>query len=120
MSWLIYQNYVHNLQHSHKLCYKINQILLSCYLGAYVPQTMKGNIVVDGVLVSCYPSTHHDLAHMSMAPMRWFPELIMWIMSEENGFSGFVKIAEATGSWLTPSTQQWIIVQYVRNKNLMF
>ena len=61
--------------------------------------------MVDGVLASCYPSTYHDLAHMSMAPIHWFPELIMWIMSEENGFSGFVKIAEDLGNWVTPNTQ---------------
>ena len=29
--------------------------------------------MVDGVLASCYPSTDHDVGHLGMAPMRWFP-----------------------------------------------
>ena len=81
-------------------------MLLFCYLGAYVPLTMEGNIVVDRVLASCYPFIDHDLAHMSLSPVRWFPELIMWIMSEENGFLGFVKIAEDLGSWVMSNAQQ--------------
>ena len=41
--------------------------------GAYVPLVNEGNIVVDGVLASCYGSFNHDVAHIIMAPMRWFP-----------------------------------------------
>ena len=72
------------------------------YLGAYVPLTMEGNIVVDGVLASCYPSTHHDIAHISMAPINWFPNIIMGLLGEEDGFSGFVKIAENLGRYASP------------------
>ena len=28
--------------------------------GAYVPLTMEGKIVVEGVLASCYASIHHE------------------------------------------------------------
>ena len=38
-----------------------------------MPLTMEGNIIVDGVLASCYASFDHDLAHIAMAPMQWIP-----------------------------------------------
>ena len=38
--------------------------------------TREGNIVVDGVVASCYASVNHDLVHVGMAPLRWFPETI--------------------------------------------
>ena len=61
---------------------------------------MEGNIVVDGILASCYPSTHHDLAHISMAPINSFPDIIMWLLGEENGFSGFVKLLKTLADML--------------------
>ena len=55
---------------------------------------MNGNIVVDGVLASCYVFPDHDLAHIGLAPIRWFPQMIEWIFGgEENGFPAFVKVA---------------------------
>ena len=33
-----------------------------------MPLTEEGNIVVDGVLASCYASFDHDLAHIAMVP----------------------------------------------------
>ena len=63
---------------------------------------MEGNIVVDGVLASCYPSTHHDLVHIGMTPIRWFAEIFKWIFGDENGILGFVKMAEELAKWLTP------------------
>ena len=68
--------------------------------GAYVPLTGEGNIVVDGVLASCYPSIDHDLAHIGMAPMRWFPEIIQLIFGDDNGFSSFVRSADVLGMWM--------------------
>ena len=56
----------------------------------------------DGVLASSYPSTHHDLAHIGMTPIRWFPEIFKWIFGDENGILGFVKMAEELAKWLTP------------------
>ena len=49
--------------------------MFGLYLGLYVPLTMEGNIVVGGVLASCYPSVPHDLAHMGMTPIRLFPSI---------------------------------------------
>ena len=63
---------------------------------------MEGNIVVDGVLASCYPSAHHDLAHMAMAPIRWFPIIFQWIFDDENRILGYVQIAEDLGLWVLP------------------
>ena len=44
--------------------------------GAYVPLTMEGNIAVDGILASCYPSCYHDLGHIGMLPIQLFPTVI--------------------------------------------
>ena len=63
-------------------------------VGAYVPVTMEGNIIVDGILASCYTSAHHDLAHIGMALVRWFPEKMEWIFGDDNGIQGYVRIAE--------------------------
>ena len=75
------------------------------YIGAYVPVTMEGNIVIDGILASCYPSSNHDLAHFGMAPIRWFPEIIECIFGEDDGFQGFVKINKYLSQWLFPYQQ---------------
>ena len=65
---------------------------------AFVPLTMEGNIVVDGVLASCYGSYNHDLAHIAMTPMRWFPAVLELIL----GGKEFVDIAQDFGEWLLP------------------
>ena len=62
--------------------------------GAYVPMNMEGNIMVDGVLASCYASADHDLAHLSMAPLRWFPEMTNWMFGQDTGLPGYVKIVK--------------------------
>ena len=60
--------------------------------GAFVPVTINGNIMVDGVLASCYPSADHDLVHFVITPLRWFPELTEWIFGEDNGLQIYVEI----------------------------
>ena len=62
------------------------------HLGAYVPVTMEGNIIVDRVLASCYASSDHHLAHLVMAPIRWFPEMIQWVFGEDDGSTAYVNI----------------------------
>ena len=48
-------------------CIHLHNVYL--YIGVYVPVTMEGNIVVDGILASCYPSSNPDVAHFGMAPI---------------------------------------------------
>ena len=69
-------------------------------LGAYVPLTADGNIVVEGVLASCYASFNHELAHFVMTPMQWYPEIIMWIFGVNKGYPGYVSIAKEVGRWI--------------------
>ena len=59
--------------------------------------TNEGNIVVDGVLASCYSSFDHDLAHITMTPMRWFPAITKWLFGEDSGFEAYVKITKEFG-----------------------
>ena len=71
--------------------------------GAYVPLTEEGTIIVDGILASCYATFNHDLAHLVMTPMQWFPSITEWIFGQEHGIQGFVKIAKTLGRYLTPN-----------------
>ena len=71
-------------------------------LGAFVPLTMEGNIVVDGVLASCYPSCHHDVSHIGMTPVSWFPDVIQWIFGEDDGFSVYANVLEHFGRLVFP------------------
>ena len=59
-----------------------------------MPLTIEGNLIVDGILASCYSFEHHDLAHIGMIPMRWFPGVMDWIFGEENGFLGYGQVLE--------------------------
>ena len=72
--------------------------------GAYVPLTMEGNIVVDGILASCYP-VHHDLSRVVMTPILWFPGTIQWICGETNGYPTYVNIFEVLSMWVVPHGQ---------------
>ena len=75
-------------------------------LGAYVPLTNQGNIMVDGVLTSSYATFYHDLAHLVMTPIQWFPTLIEWIFGQDDGIQGFINIAKTLGRYLTPISNQ--------------
>ena len=72
-------------------------------VGAFVPLTMDGNVLVDGVLASCYASVDHDVAHFGMAPMRWFPVMSKWIFGEEDtGSQIAVNLAKPLANWMLP------------------
>ena len=74
-----------------------------------MPLTMEGNILVDGILASCYASIHHDIAHYGMIPIRWFPAITNWICGEDKEYAVYVQITEALGKWMSPfalETQQ--------------
>ena len=67
-------------------------MIYNIFLGAFVRVTMDGNIMVDGVLASCYSSLDHDLHHVVMTPLQWFPEVTKWTFGEENWLHAYVKI----------------------------
>ena len=56
--------------------------------------------MVDGVLPSCYASADHDLAHIGMTPIRWFPDVIGWIFGQKDGNQGYTDIPEKFGTLL--------------------
>ena len=55
--------------------------------------TLEGDIIVDGVLASCYASFDHDLAHLITTPIRWYPEITERIFGVENGSPGYIDLA---------------------------
>ena len=73
-----------------------------CLPGTYVPLTMEGTILVDGVLASCYASFDHHLAHIAMTPIRWFPGVMEWIFGWDNGSPSYVNIIKDFGKWIIP------------------
>ena len=75
--------------------------LIIPFIGAYAPLTMDGNIVVDGVLASCYANTDHDLSHIGMTPIRWFPGIMNWIFGTDKGFPGYVTIDNDLDGWVS-------------------
>ena len=72
--------------------------------GAFTPVTMEGNIVVDGVLASCYAFSDHDLAHIGMTPMRWFPGMMNWMFGGTKETPGYVSSAEDLARVFLPFT----------------
>ena len=62
-------------------------------------------MIVDGVQASCYASSDHDLAHIGMKPIQWFPEMVQWIFEEVDGFSPFIRTAKNLGEWILPNAQ---------------
>ena len=45
-------------------------------MGIYSPLTSEGNIIVDGILASCYSDfDNHNLQHVAWWPFRWWNNL---------------------------------------------
>ena len=84
-----------------KICSHSVYIILFL-LGAYVPLTKEGRIIVDGVLASCYASYDHNLAHFTMTPMQWFSDVIGWIIGDDNGSPAYVNVIGDLGDWFLP------------------
>ena len=66
---------------------------------------MNGNIIVDGMLASCYASFDNDLAHKIMSPIRWLSWVGQWIFGEDEGLSVYAKIGMKFGDWALPYSQ---------------
>ena len=78
---------------------------MQTFPGAYVPLTSEGNIIVDGVLASCYAhSPDHNLAHFGMTPLRCFPDIMQCIFGEDIEFPVYVKIIYDLGNCMMPQS----------------
>ena len=60
---------------------------------------MDGNIIVDGVLASCYAFADHHMAHIGMTPIRWFSQITEMIFGVKNGVHGYVTVMDHFGNW---------------------
>ena len=65
----------------------------------------EGNIIVDGVLASCYADVDHDLAHFGMTLIRLFPKIIKWIFGDDTIIPAFVDTAKGLSSLMLPNGQ---------------
>ena len=71
-------------------------------VGAFVPLTNEGKIVVDGVLTSCYADFDHDLSHLIMTPMQLIPTILGWIFGDDMEFPVYVSTARELGILMLP------------------
>ena len=78
------------------------------FAGAYVPLTMEGKIIVDGILASCYADFHQDLAHLSVIPIQQFSKVMEWILGNDTGFPVYVSIARELGMLMLPDGLFWV------------
>ena len=67
---------------------------------------MEGRIVVDGVLASCYASIGHDIGHIGVMPLRWFPNITQLLFG---GSEFYVEFASTLGKGLLPFGQLYKI-----------
>ena len=60
---------------------------------------------MDGVVASCYAYFSHDLDHITMTPMRWFPETMRLVFGDGDGFPMFIQLAMDVARVVTPVYQ---------------
>ena len=63
--------------------------------------------MVDGILASCYAFSDHDVAHIGMTPIRWFPRLIERIFGGNNESPDFVNVADKFAKMVFPSGNRY-------------
>ena len=68
--------------------------------------TEQGNIIVDGIVASCYAFSDHDLAHIGMTPFQLFPEIIGWMFGGDKEFSLYVNIVKDIGGLVLPANYE--------------
>ena len=68
--------------------------------GVYAPLTLKGNIIIDEVLASCYASVPHDLARVGMTPIRLVSDVTDWILDHDEKSSAYITIFQDCMEWL--------------------
>ena len=84
----------------------IDQSVYFFFSGAYVPLTKEDDIMVDGVLASCYPSVNNDFSQIAITPMKWIRDAVGWIFWKENGLQGLAIIAENVSKMINLKQQQ--------------
>ena len=72
------------------------------FAGVYVPLTMEGNILVAGVLTSCYGIVDHDIVQIVVKPIQWYPGVVEFVFGDENGIPLFLSLAQDFGRWVMP------------------
>ena len=77
-----------------------------CFSGAFVPLTKEGNILVDGILASCYASFDHDIQHIVMKPLLWFPSIMDQLLGEEKSMHAYVTLLQHIGGMMP--LKQWM------------
>ena len=87
--------------YTHLLCKSL--VIFLCPVGTYAPVTIDGNIMVDGVLASCYAYYDHDLSHFAIIPVQWFPGMMEFIFGWNYGIQGYTGIAESVGRYVVPN-----------------
>ena len=65
-----------------------------------MPLSEEGNILVDGVLTSCYAGYHPVLTHFAIMPMQPLPNIIEWTLGDDIGFPVYAYIAHKLGTLL--------------------
>ena len=83
------------------LFYQYSIFILEFLSGAYVPVTLEGNIVVDGILASCYASFDHDAQHVVMKPLLWFPSIMDLLLGEEKPIHGYATILKHVSAMMS-------------------
>ena len=62
---------------------------------------MEGNIVVDGVLASCYAAVDHDICQIAMKPVQHYSDITKLVFGNENGVSVYVSVLQNLGRWMS-------------------
>ena len=58
-------------------------------------------MIVNDIYASCYAAISHNVAHIGLAPMRWFP----WLLDSDPNLQGarpYVKFLKQLGIYLLP------------------
>ena len=89
-------------------CSRIARLPSLFFSGAFVPLTTEGNILVDGVLASCYASFNHDIQQAVMKPLLWFPNIMDLLLGEGKSMHGYVTILQHLGGMMSPDKVQFM------------